>query len=386
MNDLKNIDMNDLKVVSNDQEIDDQLIGSTAEPACIIKVDDWIHGVPLVLNGVSYPTVTKPIGAYLNYISKSSVPNGVSHEHTFTKKKGFHHSWSTSIEIKSTTGVSIKICDESLEVTTGFTYGSEISVETEESWKDTVTGPVDLWSLQAVLMYCTRVENNSAIEIEMNKCQLKWWKDINNEYIYFLTPIYRNVPTIVSNQLQTIDPNEFMSYLSGDGISKWFTEVEYQGEGYLLHVGSKKYMAVNNGQPIDGAKMVLYSKVDRFILDNNGYLYHPASKKYICAKDGQIVDSTTLVLYHTPGDGDNRLFNTYQITSKGRLIHNGSNKYVVLENAHLDNCTPFILHKDAGDSGDFNIYKFVPILWTKKEQNTVAKTEKTSCPKELVDS
>jgi len=383
MKDLKNIDMNDLKVVSNDQEIDNQLIGSTAEPACIIKVDDWIHEVPLVLNGVSYPTVTKPIGAYLDYISKTFVPDGVSHEHTFTKKKGFHHSWNTSIEVKATAGGNIMGCDVSLEVTTGFTYGSEISVETEESWKDTITGPVDLWTFQPVLMYCTRVENNSAIEIEMNKAQLKWWKDINNEFIYFLTPVYRNVPTIVSNQLQTLDPNEFMSYLSGDGISKWFTEVEYQGEGYLQHVGSKKYMAVNNGHPIDGAKMVLYSKVDRFILDNNGYLYHPASNKYVCAKDGATAASTTLILYHTPGDGANRFFNTYQITSKGRLIHNGSKMCVVLQNAFSDDCTPFILHADGGD---WNNYKFVPTTLAKKEQQTVAKTEKTNCPQELVDS
>jgi len=129
--------------------------------------------------------------------------------------------------------------------------------------------------------------------------------------------------------------------------------------------------------------MVLYSKVDRFILDNNGYLYHPASNKYVCAKDGATAASTTLILYHTPGDGANRFFNTYQITSKGRLIHNGSKMCVVLQNAFSDDCTPFILHADGGD---WNNYKFVPTTLAKKEQQTVAKTEKTNCPQELVDS
>jgi len=386
MNDLKNIDMNDLKVVSNDQEIDDQLIGSTAEPACIIKVDNWIDGKPLQLNDVSYPTVTKPIGAYLDYISKTSVPDGVSHEHTFTKKKGFHHSWSASVEVKATAGGNIMGCDISLEVTTGFTYESGMDEEIEESWKDTVTGPVDLWSLQAVLMYCTRVENNSDVEIELNKLDITYWIDKDKAFVYFLTPVYRNVPTIVSNQLETVDPNEFIDYLSGDGIEKWFTEVEYLGQGYLQHVGSQKYMAVLNAVTHDGGQMVLYSPVNDFnslILDKEGYLYHPASKKYICAHDGATATGTTLILYHTPGDGANRLFNTYQITSKGRLVHNGSKKHVILKSASTDNGTPFILYDDGGD---WNNYKFVPTTLEKKEQPTVAKTEKVSCPQELVDS
>jgi hypothetical protein len=39
--------------------------------------------------GRLYPTYTKPIGAFLKYISKQSIPAGISSEHSFEMKKGY---------------------------------------------------------------------------------------------------------------------------------------------------------------------------------------------------------------------------------------------------------------------------------------------------------
>jgi hypothetical protein len=135
------MDFNDISTVTNNYELDSALIGPTAQQACVVNVGGWLDAQPIVTGGRAYETYTKPIGAYMLYISQQYIPTGETTSHTFEKMKGYTRSFSLSVSVTASVGANIMGCDASLSVTTGFTYTNEITQATTETWEDSVTGP-----------------------------------------------------------------------------------------------------------------------------------------------------------------------------------------------------------------------------------------------------
>ncbi|KAG0343216.1 hypothetical protein BG005_002536 [Podila minutissima] len=81
--------------------------------------------------------IAKPCSAYLHYV-EAKILSGTE-EHTLRKFKGFTSRFTASVEVKAGVKGGIFGCEASLEVTTGFSYGEEITEEKEETWKTTVS-------------------------------------------------------------------------------------------------------------------------------------------------------------------------------------------------------------------------------------------------------
>ncbi|KAG0233476.1 hypothetical protein BGW42_007433 [Actinomortierella wolfii] len=179
-----------------------------------------------------FPVKMKPCAAYLHYI-ESKVLSGTS-EHTLRKLKGYTSRFNVSAELKAGIKAGIFGCEASLEVTTGFSYGEDISQETEETWKTTVA-PGKYVVYQTVVVYACRFDRdpkkicwdpNAKAKIREQNPSMKFYdgKGSHSDDLYFFMPLYRNSPFTIPYSDNLVDDIAFdtlTDYLMGDGFSKW---------------------------------------------------------------------------------------------------------------------------------------------------------------------
>ncbi|MCY1042307.1 hypothetical protein OV208_13360 [Corallococcus sp. bb12-1] len=371
-------DFDNLKTVSDNFNLDNAIIGKTAQQACIVRVEDWVSAKPIGAGGKLYPAFTKPIGALLEYISQRYIPDGTSSSHTFEKKKGYSSETSVSTEVKASVGVNILGCDASMEVTTGFTYTQGISSETTESWTDTVTGPATFYVYQAVLVYCTRVTANNDTRAALSVGNTSY-VERNGEF-FFLALVFKDSPETLDESIQPVNEQDFNAYLLNAGWGRWYTDLVIKGKGHLRHAGSDKYAVAKdstggggNGNPLVlwdgyGSQAPSGNDYNTFVLANDGHLYHQGSGKYVVADDstGGGGNGNTLVLWDSYGSqapsGDD--YNKFVLTQDGHLYHQGSGKYVVAKNSTGGggNGNPLVLWDGYGSQtalGDaYNEFRF----------------------------
>ncbi len=366
-----------LKTVSNDYQLDNALIGPSAQRACVVSVQKWVNAKPISAGGKLYPAFTKPIGALLKYISKKYIPTGTSSSHTFEKKMGYSSEFSVSAEVKATVSANILRCESSLEVTTGFEYKTGISAETTESWTTTVQGPANFFVYQPMLVYCTRLLANASTSNLLSLSNTPFVK--RNGEIFFLSMVYRDSPQTLNKGINPIDATEFKNYLLSDAWKTWYSDVALAGKGHLQHVGSSKYVvardstgAGGNGNPLVlwdgfGSQAPSGNAYNKFILTKDGYLYHQGSGKYVVAKDstGRGGNDNPLVLWDgyssqaPSGDGFNKF-----VLKNGHLYHQGSGRYVVARDStgRGGNDNPLVLWDGFGSQApsgnNFNVFKF----------------------------
>ncbi|MDJ0517022.1 MAG: hypothetical protein QNJ74_12460 [Trichodesmium sp. MO_231.B1] len=242
--------------------------------------DKWYDQKPLSLKGLVYITHTKPIGAYLKYIKNYSIPEGIEQSRTFTKKKGYRLGAEYSLEVSATIGANIKAIEASGTVTHSFTFTAEMEVEQEESFSETVTGPVELRLYQPVLLYVTVVEGNQLIKDHLRINNIPFVE--RGGSIYFTRGVYQNEPYLFEEEdwLETVvDEREFSDRLSVEDCAEWHTEVEYQGCGKIYDVKSKLYFRGDyNIEGVDDK-----AKADDFCLTGSGRLYCIRNaEQYVC--------------------------------------------------------------------------------------------------------
>jgi len=255
----------DLEVAKNNFQLDNCLIGSTIKPGCVVLAD-WVRGRPIIYNNVSYNTLTKPVGAYMVYLKKEYIPGGISEKHSFTKKKGYTSSYTASIEVKASVGFNVFGCEASLEVTTGFTYGTTINEETEETWERTVTGPAEFWTYQPVLVFATQIKDTPDIRSYLQRDYFS-----KNGKLYFFTPIFRNSPTVTNTAVNPLDYKEFTNYLMNEGFSKWYNENVTQALNLpryiLIQADNGKYLSRMGPTGLEFAKETA-DEYCRFYVEN----------------------------------------------------------------------------------------------------------------------
>ncbi|KAG0240457.1 hypothetical protein BGW41_006978 [Actinomortierella wolfii] len=239
-------ELSQASVVRTNFQIDKQIcLKQPPDAACVVsipkekEVDTWVmlSARPTDYNQAfvfGAHAKVKPCAAYLHYV-ESKVLAGTS-EHTLRKLRGYTSRFNVSAEVKAGVKGGILGCEASLEVTTGFSYGQEITQEAEETWKTTVS-PGKYVVYQPVVVYAYRVdpESLSALiyktsvtkeNIIVNNPSIKFYegKGPYSKYLYFFVPLYRNSPFTIPYSDDLVDDIAFdklTDYIMGDGYSKW---------------------------------------------------------------------------------------------------------------------------------------------------------------------
>ncbi|KAH7041837.1 hypothetical protein BKA57DRAFT_472788 [Linnemannia elongata] len=183
---------------------------------------------------ISFPVsaVAKPCSAYLHYV-EAKILSGTE-EHTLRKFKGYTSRFTTSVEVKAGVKAGIFGCEASLEVTTGFSYGEEITEETEETWKTTVS-PGRYVVYQTIVLYAYRFDPSTIhagsqpvtkANIREHNPSIRFYdgKGSFSQYLYFFVPLYRNSPFTIPYHDDLVDDvgyDTLIAHLMDPGFSKW---------------------------------------------------------------------------------------------------------------------------------------------------------------------
>lgn len=138
-------------VCCNNQEIEENLISLNPKPYCRISDKKWTY--------IEDKMKMKPIFAYLKYIGKNSIPDGVEQTHTFEKQKGIVKSWSINVGIRQKISANFLAVESETEISLGFNYGKKISEVTTETWQERVTGPAEFVVFQPVIIFAVHQES-----------------------------------------------------------------------------------------------------------------------------------------------------------------------------------------------------------------------------------
>jgi hypothetical protein len=284
-----------LQVAKNNFELDNCLIGSTIKEGCVVLAN-WVTGKRIIFNNTTYNTLTKPVGAYMVYLKKEFIPQGISEKHAFTKRKGYTSSYTASIEIKATAGFNVFGCETSLEVTTGFSYTSTIEEETTETWERTVTGPAEFWTYQPVLVYATQIRDTPDMRSYLQRDYFS-----KNGKLYIFTPVFRNSPTVSNTPVNPLDYKDFTNYLINDGFSKWYNETVTQPidlpRYILIQADNQQYLSRMGPTGLEFSKSspdeycrFRVEKVDEnhvaFRADNDNWFSRMGPQDIECSKSG----------------------------------------------------------------------------------------------------
>ncbi|KAG0009452.1 hypothetical protein BGZ81_003380 [Podila clonocystis] len=173
----------------------------------------------------------KPCSAYLHYVEAKILAG--TEEHTLRKFKGFTSRFTASMEVKAGVKAGIFGCEASLEVTTGYSYGEDITEEKEEIWKTTVS-PGKYVVYQTIVLYAYRfdpatISSEQSItkaNIRENNSSIKFYdgKGSFSKYLYFFVPLYRNSPFTIPYHDDLVDDigyDTLIGHLMGTGFPKW---------------------------------------------------------------------------------------------------------------------------------------------------------------------
>ncbi|KAI9240051.1 MAG: hypothetical protein BYD32DRAFT_409431 [Podila humilis] len=239
-------DLNRCAIVESNFQLDKALsLKNPPDAACIVtvpkgkEVETTVNLKVLVNVGIiempmNIPVAvhTKPCSAYLHYVEAKILAG--TEEHTLRKFKGYTSRFTASVEVKASASAGIFGCEASLEVTTGFSYGEEITEEKEETWKTTVA-PGKYVVYQTIVLYAYRVDpsaiivGNSPVDkanIRKHNPSVKFYdgKGAFSKYLYFFVPMYRNSPfTIPYNDglVDDVGYDTLIDHLVNSGFSKW---------------------------------------------------------------------------------------------------------------------------------------------------------------------
>lgn len=188
------------KFVNNTQELDSYLTNlNNPNIFCGINNKNWV--------GISNGNQMKPIFAYLKYIQTHSVPNGMQQSYTFKKIKGSVKSWKVSVMVTQSIGANIGNVQSYTSISLGFEYNKELSEQTEESWTQTVTGPITYYVFQPVIVYALNQNKGSD----------------DNPFGTRLLHLTKDNAFITKKQIKGLEPNE-ADYIIIKNKQKWDIE------------------------------------------------------------------------------------------------------------------------------------------------------------------
>ncbi|KAG0043270.1 hypothetical protein BGZ83_011644 [Gryganskiella cystojenkinii] len=239
-------DLNRCAIVESNFQLDKAIsLKNPPDAACIVTVPKGkevettvLLNTRLNIGSISivmpFPVVvhTKPCSAYLHYV-EAKILSGTE-EHTLRKFKGYTSRFTASVEVKASASAGIFGCETSLEVTTGFSYGQEITDEKEETWKTTVA-PGRYVVYQTIVMYAYRLDPSTIkigsshvdkANIRQNNPSIKFYdgKGAFSKYLYFFVPMYRNSPFTIPYNDDLVDDvgyDTLVHHLMENGFSKW---------------------------------------------------------------------------------------------------------------------------------------------------------------------
>ncbi|KAG0051301.1 hypothetical protein BGZ89_003597 [Linnemannia elongata] len=179
-----------------------------------------------------FSAVAKPCSAFLHYV-EAKILSGTE-EHTLRKFKGYTSRFTASVEVKAGVKGGIFGCEASLEVTTGFSYGEEITETTEETWKTTAF-PGRYVVYQTVVLYAYRLDPSTINVMEQSITKenireqnpsIRFYdgKGSFSKYLYFFVPLYRNSPFTIPYHDDLVDDvgyDTLTAHLMDSGFSKW---------------------------------------------------------------------------------------------------------------------------------------------------------------------
>ncbi|KAF9170869.1 hypothetical protein BGX21_008220 [Mortierella sp. AD011] len=198
------------------------------DTACIVKIagDKEVKTtlgfrIPGDFQTFSYDFYAKPCAAYLHYVESKTIPGDETH--TFRKFKGFTTRFDTSVSITSGISAGVFECNVSLEVTTNFSYGQEITEQTEETWTSTIHAG-NYVVFQPVIVYAYRIAQPQHIPaLTTSFPNIKFHKSGSDYFIF--APVFRNSPFTVKFENDFYDDvpyDTLIDYLvSDEGFAKW---------------------------------------------------------------------------------------------------------------------------------------------------------------------
>jgi hypothetical protein len=239
-------DLGQAAVVESNFQIDKAIsLKDPPDAACIITVPNGkdvsslitlkakIHPLPEPLP-VMAPVNVKPCSAYLHYVEAKILAG--TEEHVLRKFRGYTSRFNASTEVKAGVKAGIFGCEASLEVTTGYSYGEEITQETEETWRTTVD-PGKYVVYQTIVLYAYRFDPSTIYglgspgthtkeNIRENNPSIKFFDGVGSfsKYLYFFVPMYRNSPFTIPYTDDLVDDvgyDTLINHLMGPGFSKW---------------------------------------------------------------------------------------------------------------------------------------------------------------------
>lgn len=142
---------------SNDQQIEENLVSLNPKLYCGISDKN-----PTLIDG---GIKMKPVFAYLKFIEKRIIPEGVEQTHTFTKEKGIVKSWEVSVEIKEKISAKFFTLESETEISFGYNYGHELSEVTTETWEEKATGPAEFVVYQPVVIFAVHQESPTGTKL-----------------------------------------------------------------------------------------------------------------------------------------------------------------------------------------------------------------------------